>query len=130
MFRRQNKTNDQNDLNPDNEIREEQEAEESLLNIGNEAAGRMGGLPNLISNEANNPIDDVSLTHYAENDLNTYKLFTGKKSRKKEIPPEIVRDGVEHYFENDLNRLTLRKPKLTKEKGNNKPDLISGPGRL
>ena len=127
MFRRQNKTNAQNDLNPDNEIREEQEADESLLNIGNDAAGRMGGFPNVISNEANNSIDDDSLKHYAINDLNTYKLFTGKKDRKKEIPPEIVRDRLGHYFENALNMLTLRKPKLAKEKDKNKPDLSNGP---
>ncbi len=113
MFRRQKKTNEQNDLNPDNEIRKEQEAEEALLNIGNEAAGRMGGFLNPVSNEANNSIDgsDDTLKHYAENDLNNYTLFTGRKHRKKNIPPEIIKEGLTDYYENDLNNLTLNKPK-------------------
>ncbi len=65
MFRRQNNQENQNAQNPDNAIRKEQDAEDSLLNIGNEAAGLMDDLPNLISNEANNSIDasDDSLTH-------------------------------------------------------------------
>ena len=129
MFRRQKKTNEQNDLNPDNEIRKEQEAEEALLNIGNEAAGRMGGFLNPVSNEANNSIDgsDDTLKHYAENDLNNYTLFTGRKHRKKNIPPEIIKEGLTDYYENDLNNLTLNKPKGNNINTEKAPDDINGP---
>ncbi len=77
MFQKPKKNKNQNQKNnpgPGNVIRDEQNAEESLLNIGNEAVGRLDGFPNLISNEANNNIagNDDNLTHYAENDLNNY----------------------------------------------------------
>ena len=57
MFPRKNtlkKQNDQNGQNVNHAVREEQEAEDALIKIGNEAAGQIGELPNLISNEANN----------------------------------------------------------------------------
>ncbi len=107
MYRRQNTQANRiaNGRNAGNEVRKEQEAEEALINIGNEAANGMNIPLNLGSNEANNANGalDEALAHYAENDLN--KMTLG------DIPSEIVKDGLENYYENDLNRKITKKPK-------------------
>ena len=57
MFQKPNKGQDKNIRNgqdPDSEIRDEQEAEDSLGSIGNEAASMMSEFSNIPSNEANN----------------------------------------------------------------------------
>ena len=88
MFRRQNNNNKQQPggKGPVNEIREEQEAEDALIKIGNEAAGTLAELPNPNSNEANNAIiDEDPLAHYKSQDL---------------------RDGPDH---NNLSEMDLNK---------------------
>ena len=117
MFPKQKKKN-ANRKNGGNGIRGGQ----PLLNIGNEAANQTDGFQDLISNEANNAamgLDD-SLMHYAENDLNKLVLNTGEENKKKEIPAEIIKEGLGGYYENDLNNLTLNKPKIVKDTNLNK----------
>lgn len=117
MFPKQKKKN-ANRKNGGNGIRGGQ----PLLNIGNEAANQTDGFQDLISNEANNAamgLDD-SLMHYAENDLNKLVLNTGEENKKKEIPAEIIKEGLGGYYENDLNNLTLNKPKIVKNTNLNK----------
>ena len=115
MYRRQNTQPKQNTngRNAGNEVRKEQEAEEALINIGNEAANGMNIPLNLASNEANNANAalDESLAHYADNDLN--KMTLG------DIPSEIAKDGLENYYDNDLNRKTTKKTKINAEKKRN-----------
>ncbi len=99
MFRRTNNRQNQNVLNgqnPGRDIREEPTAEKPFLNIGNEAANRADGFPDIISNEANNAIDapDETLSHYAGNDLSYFKRNTDAGNKQKEIPPEIIREGL------------------------------------
>ena len=115
MYRRQNTQPKQNTngRNAGNEVRKEQEAEEALINIGNEAANGMNIPLNPASNEANNANAalDESLAHYADNDLN--KMTLG------DIPSEIAKDGLENYYDNDLNRKTTKKTKINAEKKRN-----------
>ena len=113
MYRRQNteKRQKPNGKAPDIAIREEQEAEERLLNIGNEAVGQMDDLPNLISNEANLGIADDPLAHYKKNDI------------RDRNPEENIENKLRHYFDNDLNKQNLdnpikKKPKNKKEEEN------------
>ena len=120
MYRRQNTQANRiaNGRNAGNEVRKEQEAEEALINIGNEAANGMNIPLNPGSNEENNANGalDEALAHYAENDLN--KMTLG------DIPSEIAKDGLENYYENDLNRKITKKPKSNAGK---KLNLINEP---
>lgn len=112
MYRRQNTQPKQNTngRNAGNEVRKEQEAEEALINIGNEAANGMNIPLNPASNEANNANAalDESLAHYADNDLN--KMTLG------DIPSKIAKDGLENYYDNDLNRKTTKKRRSMQRK--------------
>ena len=112
MFPRQNNTKNQknrNKRNAGNAIRNKKAVEENLLNIGNDAAVRLDGFPDLLSNEANNAIADPdgSFSHYAANDLNNLVLNTDAAKNEKEIPAEIIKEGLTGYYENDLNNLVL-----------------------
>ena len=104
MFRRKNKQHSENDWSTGRAIPDKQDAEGSLLSIGNEAAGMFSGSPDSPSNEANNSItvSDDSFVHYAENDLNNFILKTGSGNKQKEVPAGIIIEGLENYYENDL----------------------------
>ena len=96
MFRRQNNNNKQQPggKGPVNEIREEQEAEDALIKIGNEAAGTLAELPNPNSNEANNAIiDEDPLAHYKSQDL---------RDGPDHNNPNAEDDPLAHYKDQDL----------------------------
>ena len=115
MYRKQNteKRQKPNGKAPAIEIREEQEAAEKLLDIGNEAMGQMDALPNLISNEANLGIADDSLAHYKENDI------------RDMIPKEIIQNPLEHYLNNDLKKQNLDNPIKKKRKNKKKEENLN-----
>ncbi len=77
-----------NGQDPGGGISEGPEAEKTFLNIGNEAASRLDGFADLISNEANNALTapDETLSHYAENHLNTYTLNKKTGNKQNETP--------------------------------------------
>lgn len=100
MFRRTNKRknlNIRNEQDPAGVIREEPEAENSFLNIGNEAFGRLDSFPTLISNEADNAIaaPDETLLHYSENDFNNFTLIEVMEINKKGPRPRSSKRGSE-----------------------------------